>query len=270
MRRVYFALAVLAIGCGDARPAAIVVDADPFLLNGPGPVGLPARVLSASGATLTNVPLAGASDADSVATVDNGAVRCRRRGDARLTLGAGALTASMLVQCRPVVTFAPFSIVELEMGGASGSIPVVAYDTNGRQVTDLRFSALVHDTSVAMVQRGQVVPRSLGQTRIDLDFGGVRTTGMARVVATVLTESVSLAAGEYRRWPLTAGRFRISAHAPDGRSVAGVTYRVADANCARDSQHRETIHCVVADSAQVVLLSSRPVSLVLRVVRMKR
>lgn len=269
LRRLIGTVVILMCGCRDSRPAAIVVDVDPFLLNGPGPVGLPAHVVTASGGTLVDARLSASSDAASVATAENGGLRCFREGDAHLTLAMGSLTASLLVQCRPVMSFAPFPSVELEAHGAPGSIPVVAYAANLRPVTELRFSARSQDTTVAIVRDGLVVPRKLGRTRLELDFGGIQTLGGVTVVIPEQLDTVALAAGEYRSWPLPAGRFRISAHSPDGRETGtGVTLLPNGANCARDRQQKETIHCVVADSAEVVALAPSRLNMILRIVRM--
>ena len=269
MRRLAAVAALLLSGCRDGRPAAIRVDADPFLLNGPGPVQLPVRVVAATGRTLVDTPLTAESAAESVATVVGGALRCHRHGDARIALAVGALSSTLLVQCRPVASFAPFTYVELEAGGPPGPIPVVAYSPTVRRVSELRFSAAIDDTTVAIVRDGLVVPRALGNARVRLDFGGLATTGGITVVITERVDTVALAAGEYRQWPLTAGRYRISGHAPDGREAAtGVQLRAVNANCARDRQSRETIHCVVADSARVVALAPSQLRAVIRIVRM--
>ena len=259
---------LLLCGCVDERPAAIMVDADPFLLNGPGPVALPARAVTAAGRTLPDLPLHATSNADTIATAEDGALKCLREGDAQLSLTVASLSAFLLVQCRPVST-TPFTEVELEAHGQPGPVPVVAYTTGGKRASALRFSAVSDDTAVAVVRDGVVVPRAIGRSRLRIDFGGLQALGRVTVVMPVREDTVAFAAGEYRTWPLPQGRFRISAHAADGRAApTGVSLRPVGANCARDPHLLETIHCVVAETGQVVALAAHRRTIRLRIVRM--
>ncbi len=89
------------------------------------------------------------------------------------------------------------------------------------------------------------------------------------MIETLVADTLTFAGGEYRQWSLPHGRFRISVFHADGRTgLTGATWRPINANCARDRGHRETIHCVVADSAQVALLATRAMVAVVRIVRM--
>lgn len=263
------ALVILSLGCRDERPAAIIVDSDPFLFNGPGPVQIPARVVSATGQTMPDVRLRAMSSAEAVATVNGGTLRCAREGDARVDVGVGALTASFVVQCRPVAGFGPFTSVEFEAGGSPEPIPVVAYSANVLRRTHLRFSATSTDTTVAIVRDGRIVPRALGSTRLVLDFGGLKTEGEINVVVTERADTLVLGAKESRQWPLSKGRYRISTNALDvGAEATDIELRGVGANCARGNQVRATIFCVVADSALVVVRASRRLAAILRIVRL--
>lgn len=268
---IILAAAGVLAACGERGAATIKVDADPFLFNGSQPVALPARVLSADGRTLA-VPLVGESDAEHIVRTSGGAMQCLQPGDATITLSAGRLRARLRVHCRPVVSFGPpMASAEFIVGGAPAEIPVRAYGPDGALVPSLRFSARSSDTSVAVVRDGRIVPRSLGAVRIDLDFGGIGTVVSAEVVEPVVSDTIVLAAGEYRSWPLAPGRYRISAHGSDGRPApTGVELRSSRANCARDPRQRETLHCVVAERGAVVALASRALTTVVRIVRRPR
>jgi hypothetical protein len=269
-RRAVLGLAAgLILACVDSGPATLVVDVDPLLLNGPGRVAIPARLVSARGETLEAPLIAATPSADSIVATEPGALRCLRRGDAVLALEAGKLRDSVRIQCRPVVSFAPpLATVDLEVGGAAQPIPIVGFGPDGEQVPELRFSARPADTTVARVINGEIAPVGLGSTRITLDFGGLTTAVSAYVVMPVLVDTVVLAPGEYRTWPLPLGRSRISAHAVDGSfAPTGAELQSSRANCAPDPRQRETIHCVVKEEGLVVVRAVRSLAAIIRIVQ---
>lgn len=265
---LFSALALVTGACGDSRAAAIVIEEDPLLLNGPAFVRIPATIVSAEGRSLDRNFDVATSDADSVAAVENGGVKCLREGNARLRLGVGSLSASLIVECRPVIGFGPFEQVEFELG-VPHAIPVVAYAPGMTRRSRLRYSARVADTTVAVVRNGLLVPLSLGQTTVKLNFGGIETEGPISVVVPVSVDTVQLAASEYFSWRLRSGRFRVSAELPGTTTAAtDVRLRAVNANCAHDNLSEQTIYCVVSDSARVVAFASRNLLAVVRIVRL--
>ncbi len=269
MRRQLLVPLLLVLACREPAAARIVVDADPFLLNGPGPVGFPAHVESATGERLGAPAFVATSDADSIASASAAGLRCHRRGDAHITLSIAELSHGFVVQCRPIRSFSPFLAIEAEAGGPLEPIPLMAFDSTGRRVEEVRFSASSRDTTIAVASDGMVQPRALGRSYIHLDFGGLTSRVGVTVIQTLVVDTLALAAGEYRQWPLGTGRFRIGVFRADGRQeLTGAALRPVNANCARDRGHRETIHCVVADSALLAVVATRPTRAIVRIVRM--
>jgi hypothetical protein len=291
MHRVCMALVVAAMACSDSTPAALVVDRNPLLLNGPGAIRLPARVLTRSGRTLRDVPILATPSDDSIVSVTDSTLRCVREGDATLGLAAGHLTGELHVRCRPIGSFAPFSHLELAVDGPPQPLPVVAYAIDAfppaerfittvadfarrehRRVEELSFSAHVRDTTVARVNAdGQVQPLALGKTRITLDFVGLTHIVPVTVIQPLSTDTVHLASGEYRNWELEPGRYRLSVVRADGSETpAGTEMGAVGANCARDRYSRETLHCVVYDGERghVIVRAPRASQVVVHVARM--
>ena len=262
-------LVIAALACGDAPPAALVVDIDPFLYNGPAPVAVPIRAVDSEGTTL-DVPPVITSDAPDIASVEGNALTCLREGDAVLSATVGALNASLTVRCRPIVSFAPpFWSLDLLEGGPALPLPVQAFAEGGTVVTDLRFSAVSEDTSVVAIVGGDLVPRRMGTSQIMLDFGGIGTSYSVEVAAPVLRDTVRLAAGEYRSWRLGPGRYRAEYAAAEG-SPAAITWRSLAANCSLDTRSDAILHCVVADSGSIVAFARRATSAYIRVDRRQR
>jgi len=271
VRYSIFFVVLLSVACGDRAPARLVVDVDTLLLNGPGRIAIPARVVSHTGRTLERPAIVAESRSPDVVSTATGAVQCLRSGDASVSLAAGSLRGEMVVQCRRIRSFAPpFYNLDLFVGGPPLDIPVVAYGEDGQPISRLRYAVSVRDTAVVAIERGQIRPRRVGRTTVHLDFGGISTWVGAEVVGPVHLDTLHLAPGEYRTWPLDAGRYRISVHRLDGRGEGtGSELRTDRANCARDSHQAETIHCVVAESGTVLLRAPerRVVPFVVRIVR---
>lgn len=244
--------------CGDARAARIAVAADPFVFNGRGAVQIPATVVDARGRALKASVEARSSDAD-ILQAKGSAMECRREGSAELLLRSGALARSLTVHCRPVASFGPpFAAVELGLGDPPAEIPVVAFDSAGRRVDTLRYSAKVLDSTVAQVVDGRIVPRRIGKTSARLDLGGLSTSVAVVVTQRVHEERVQLAAEEYRAWPIDSGRYRARFLPREGGArQPSVTLLSNRANCARLNREPDTLHCLATSPAAVVLRASR-------------
>lgn len=291
MHRARIALVLFAVGCLDRTPAALVVDRDPLLLNGPGAVRIPARVITQSGKTLSDAPILASSGSDSIVSVTDSTLRCVREGDATVSLLSGPVHGELHVRCRPIGAFTPFGFLELDVGGPPQPLQVVAYAIDAfpqqsphiapiavfpkserRRVEELSFSANVRDTNVASVDaEGLVHPRAVGNTRVTLDFVGLEHTVAVRVIDQLSADTLHMASGEIRSWELGPGRYRVSVHRADGvDAAAGTEFSTIDANCAREPSNREMIHCVVyaGDLGKVFVRATRVVGAVVKIARM--
>ncbi len=86
-----------------------------------------------------------------------------------------------------------------------------------------------------------------------MDFGGLTEIVSATVIELVANDTVALARGEYRTWPLPAGRFQITlTSARDAWNTPPIL--AADgANCALYRSPELTMHCVVERAATVMV-----------------
>jgi hypothetical protein len=244
--------------------------ADPFVYNGPSPIAIPVQAQAPDGTPL-EVPLNATSEASDVAVVVDQSVRCLRAGDARIAVTAGAARAVFVLQCRPILSFGPpLQAMDAVLGGPPVPFAPVAFDSSGRAVTDLRFSATSEDTSVIAIASGLAVPRALGSARVRLDFGGIETFTTVEVVAPLVRERIRLARGEYRSWALGPGRYVATLAHTNGNAAPRVAWRSANANCSFDTWSRATLHCVVADSGAVVAIAQAASEVSVRIDRRAR
>jgi hypothetical protein len=244
--------------------------ADPFLYNGPATLAHPVRASNVFGRTVAAEFDASVSRSD-IAAVDGDGLRCLRRGDTDVRIRSGDLTASFVLECRPVARFASLQSLQLMLGGEPQLLPVSAFDIDGRVITELRFSATVSDTNVVALRSGYAVPRALGTAKITVDVGG-RTTDLAvQVTELVAVDTVRMVAGEYRNWALPPGRYRAElGESGAGRTHAEANWRSVNANCAFGTFTRATLYCVLDEPGQVVLLADGAVSATVRIHRERR
>ena len=285
------AVVLVALGWFDRTPAALVVDRDPLLLNGPGAVRIPARVVTQSGKTLSDASILASAASDSIVVVTDSTVRCLREGDATISLSSGPLHGELHMRCRPIGAFSPFGFLELDVSGPPQPIQVVAYaidafpqrspdlgpivlfpKSDSRLVEELSFSAHVKDSAVASVDAaGLVHPLAVGTTLVTLDFVGLEHIVSVRVIERLVTDTLHLARGEIRSWELAPGRYRVRVYRADGvEAPAGTEFSTVDANCAREPANREMIHCVVyaRDLGKVFVRATRAVGAVVQIDRM--
>lgn len=259
------------VACDDATPVALVPLADPFVYNGPAPVTLPLRALDRNGRIVV-ADVDAVSDAPEIATAEDQQLRCLRAGDARISAASGAARTSFQLRCRPVASFAPpWQSLRLELADDPVPLAPIAFDSGGRPVSTLRFTARSEDSSVASVVTGRVIPRAIGTTRIQLDFGGITHVELVDVVAPVTRDTIRLAAGEYRHWLLGPGRYVATIAGLAGtENPPPVAWRSANANCAFDSWSRAILHCVLDDSGAVVAVAHKATTAAIRIDRRAR
>lgn len=252
-------LAVVVTGCANAAPVQLVVPSEPYVINGPAPVPVPAQLLRRNGELIAATGLDVQLSADSAVQLTNGRLSCDGAGEAEVTLSSGALRARFSVRCRPITSFRPPPALDLYVGGPPQPLAIQALGPENQPVTEWRAGILVHDTSVVRVARGYVYPLRRGRTSIRLDFGGIYTPVPAMVVERVIADSVFLAQGEYRAWQLPAGRYEIRLTPFTGVLPARPFWlRSLRANCAPDTFGVQTYHCLVDSSATIVV--RRPAS----------
>ncbi len=100
-----------------------------------------------------------------------GAVTCTQRGESHVLATLGNASVSMNVLCRPIKEVRASSWMDFIVGDNPRPIEYVALGTDGREVTELRGSSLVRDTSVAVMRGASVAPRAAGRTWVLLSVG---------------------------------------------------------------------------------------------------
>ncbi|MBI5599962.1 MAG: hypothetical protein HY944_00180 [Gemmatimonadetes bacterium] len=249
--------------CLEPAPARLLVAADSVILNGPASFRLPIAVVDASGDTMSPRSVAFRTDAnDVVELLHHGEVRCRRRGDAPVTVNLAGVSARYEIRCRPIDTFGMPFFSRLVVGGDPVLPTIVAYDSSGARVTELAGTARIRDSSVVRYSDGLLHAVDIGGTYLDVDFGGKEVHLPIQVIRRVASERLALAAGEIRSWPLPVGRSELvlasDSTNPAARQLLLLVYR---ANCARGARRagEQRWHCIGTADSRAVVNDARPV-----------
>ena len=251
-----FALVAIALaGCErnagavvDQVPVRMELDRDTVIINGPRAVQVPARLVSQSGETLADPQWSLSVDGDSAVRVENGRLACVTRGDGHVAVAAAGFSRDLFVRCRPVVSFGFPPPLEIALEGPPQSVRVNALGPSGTVESLLAYSLSVRDSGVVAVRDGQVHPLRVGRAAIVVDFGGIATAITAKVFESIAAETLRLAPGEFRSWPLSAGRYEITVTPDQGTAWrTALAMETSGAKCVRDSQRDDVIHCLVRE-----------------------
>jgi len=255
-RRIVLAACTTAVlACGpDAReqarmraggtPARLELDRDTLVINGPGAVRVPVRLVDIAGADVPietwDLRLAG----ESVVRVRDGRIVCEGRGDATIVVTVAGLERTVVVRCRPVVAFGFPPPLEIALRGPALPVRVHALGPSQQREELLAFELRTPDSSVVEIRDGLVHPLSLGRATIVVDLGGIATAVTASVFEPIADDTLSLVPGEFRSWPLAAGRYEIAVlPLRDAAGLKTLAMETEGAKCVRDARSDALIHC---------------------------
>lgn len=159
------------------RPVRLVHStSDTVVLNSRHPSPLAVRALDAMGAPIVNAPIRYAwTGGDSLPVTPTGEVTCIRSGDFTVRALLGGLVKRLKVQSRVVEYVRIPGPLQFVLGDSGLSrplsLPLSAYDTNGRPIIRYGASVGVKDTGIATVRGLTLFPRKRGITALGAHIG---------------------------------------------------------------------------------------------------
>ena len=223
---------------------------DGFVVNSVQAVRLPVRVLDRAGRMRepSGVRFHWVSGAP-LGIAPSGVTTCEKPGDAVVRASLGALSADLLVHCRPVRDVYAPAMLDLVVGDPARDVPFEAVGVDGRPVTLLAGRFMVQDSSIATLEGSRIRARSAGITQLQARFGERASFTSVHVYEPVATPervrpgqhvavSLRLLPGGIRRWSLPSGHYFL-AIMPDSVGSQRPRLAVADANCRPTLGHIE-------------------------------
>lgn len=224
-------------------------DANAIVINNYEFVQMPIRALDAHGHT---VPKAGLRyervSGDGIDISQGGAVSCQSRGDAIVRVSLNDLSSLVNVHCRPVVAIRTPGRYDFLPGDQPQSLRVEALGADGKVVQELRGFVRVLDTSVAMLDRGKLVPRAPGSSQLVISVGDARLRVAVAVHEIVdrfdnlapaqrsVAMPLRLALGDTLRLPVAAGTMWVKWMSRDGATAHPSITAEGTGYCHMDSE----------------------------------
>ncbi len=265
-------LAVLALGvaCSESNgpPVRLVGGAaDTVIINNRAEIRIPLRVLDAHGHALPDSGvryrlIAG----DQIAVSPTGKVKCLHSADATVQASLGSLAATMLVRCRPVKRVHIDGPIQFLLPDTAQEMPLRVLDLDGNEVTLLKGTTNIIDTTVATIDGIRVIPKAPGATVAGVRFGNESAGVGVHVYEKVSSldalaqgkkfvgVSLRLGGGEMRTWNLPAGSWMLTM-LPESDEVNGVRLRIEGANCSLLQLTRRRYGCFVKSAGRVIVFN---------------
>ncbi len=257
---------VLACDADEASPARLVVGiADTVVLNHTREVQIPLRVLSAEGELLSDSAvryqvIGGAS----LSVTPRGMVTCADSRDATLEARLGGLRNTFVVRCRPVTKLHIAGPVQFLFPDTAQDLHVLAEGVDGGDVTLLRGTSSILDSSIADIDGIRVIPKSPGSTIGTVQFGNQSASVGVHVYETATTLDglargkeligipLRMSAGETKSFRLAAGTWMVTM-LPEADETTGLQLRFDGANCSELRLTRRRYGCLVRSEGRLTV-----------------
>lgn len=218
--------------------------ADTVVVNKRRPVPIPIRAFDASGRSVSTVGIRYVRTAgDSLDVSTDGIVTCAQRGDATVRAQLGAISANLLLRCRPVKKLHIAGPIQFVLGDSAQGIPLDALGVDDGPVDLLAGTVSTMRPSVVGVESGlRVSARTAGVSLTEVVVGDeharvgvhvyapVSTLDGLRANQRLVSISMRLESGEMRRWHLPAGQWMLTMM-PYEDETRGLRLRVEGAVC---------------------------------------
>lgn len=265
MRRVSCVLCGLSlalVACGGPAPDRLVVDADTLVINGPRATAAPIHGVTSDGRTASRSRIQWSGASRVVRISRNGDITCQHKGDAVVTASRGSALARVVVLCRPIAGFgfAGGFADRLYVGGAPQGFVIQAFDSERAPVRLTHASALIEDSAVARVDNGLLRAVSLGMTRLNLDFDGVRWSRMVEVDEKVAYDTLRFVGGEMKTYRVAPdGWYEIQLYRADSADHGpGLEVGSYNANCVRAIAGGFHYYCIAGTGTSIVVQNTLP------------
>lgn len=246
------------IGAGSAKawwefaPARLAVARDTIEGFVGVPEWLPIDAVSRGGRTVYS-KVAFDPPSDDVYAADHINVDCKVAGERDLHASYRGLGARLHLICHETVAIHGAQSFDMAVGD-SIDVRLRARVTDGRMIPLGEDRMSVSDTTVVELRAGRLYARRPGRTRLNV-HAGVWSLVPIAVTERLANDTLELRPGEFRKWPLPAGRYDIAVRDLSGsrRSFAEFEMIGEGTRCVPARLDPDLIHCLVTDTGVVAV-----------------
>lgn len=258
---------LIAVAACKGAPTRIVGGiADTVVVNTMRPVPLPIRLLDRRGHLLDSSGVryrwtGGAT----IPVSDNGVVTCTQSGDATVHASLGAISARLLVRCRPVTKVRGSRMMSLVVGDPPEDLPFDALGLDGQPISPLAAQVTIEDSTVATLEGQRIRARAPGATGVTMRVGDregfvqVHAFGIALTPEGVrpgqhVAVRVRLSGDEMRKWRLSASpEFYYVEMLADSKVHEIPSLAIVGANCGPGGLRENSYFCLAQHDAWVIV-----------------
>lgn len=239
--------------------------ADTVIINHTREVQIPVRVLDSVGRALLDTGVRFRwIGGDKLPVAGDGSLTCAHSIDALVEASLDRVRTTMLVRCRPVKTIQIAGPIQFLLPDSAQEMGIKVLDLDGNEVSLLKGTSDILDTTVATIAGIRVIPKSPGSTVAGVRFGN-RSAGVGVHVYEKVTTLdalrdgkqyvgivLQMSGGEMQTWRLPAGTWMLTM-LPEADEQTGLRLRIENANCTPLQLTRRRYACLVKTEGKVIV-----------------
>lgn len=203
------------------------------------------RVASDSGVRYAHVA------GDPMTVSEDGKVRCDSRRDAVVRATFGRLSRDFVLRCRPVAWIEAATWLDMMVGDSTRDLSFVAHGPDGRAVTELRGSVIIHNKSIVAAEGTRIRAEQSGMTVAEIAIGNAEARIPIMIYQQVtsfldnprrvplMAMPVSLARGDTIETPLPKAAFWVTYFSRDPSAPPPTIELKGDGSCAQGDGVRQ-------------------------------
>jgi hypothetical protein len=257
---------VSACGPSSGPPARLIGGtADTVIINHTREVQIPVRVLDSAGHALVDSGVRFRwIGGEKLTVAGDGSVTCAHSLDALVEASLDRVSTTMLVRCRPVKKVYIAGPIQFLLPDTAQEMRIKVLDLDGNEVSLLKGTSDILDTTVATIDGMRVIPKSPGATVAGLRFGNqsagvgvhvyekVNTLDALRNGKQYVGIVLQMSGGEMQSWRLPGGTWMLTM-LPEDDEQTGLRLRIENANCTSLQLTRRRYACLVKTEGKVIV-----------------
>jgi len=200
----------LLVGCNTGPAPQTVTPELPEFVTSTDPLIVNVRVRDASGRSdMGKPPYDMTLSADIADVSKDGSVRCKKSGDANLTVGIRGTTGSARLRCRLVDRLEVPPLDRIDISKGSFVLSVKALGKDGKELGDVPITVAPTKGAPLKVKGLELTPAAVGETELVIRAGSAQAKIPVKVVRSITPEALPMQDGRRINFSLPEGRYEI-------------------------------------------------------------
>jgi hypothetical protein len=201
----------LLAACNSGPPPQTVSPDLPEFVTSSDPLIVNVRVREASGQSgLGKPPFTLTLSSDIADTSKDGSVRCKKSGDAKLTVDVRGTKGTADLRCRLVDRLEVQPLDRIDISKGSFVLSAKALSKDGKELGDVPLTVSPTKGAPLKVKGLEITPQAVGETELVVRAGSAQTKIPVKVVRSIKPEALPMQDGRRINFSLSEGRYEIN------------------------------------------------------------